>query len=228
MCHRASCGTFRRFDGPLEAPSGAHKEPRHYTRPIKPLTGAQASIIYNRYGLSGSVVDGYNEYDDRFLLAVHGPATWQVRGHIAYALSGATPKTLTYIALPDEPFIHWASVREPKAVVIVEDWFSAEKVREAGLASGVALLGTHMNQQKVTEISTIANLKQVPTFLALDKDAFGKSVKYQARYKEQFKYGLYVWALDKDLKYESCERINNAIKHREYNFSGSNRVQGSV
>lgn len=225
-CHRAKCGHITGLEG-LAAPRQA-REPRLYTRPYKALNDDQNAIIDNLFGLPDGVVDGYSEQDDRFILGVMGPQM-QHRGHIAYSFSGAKPKSINYVAKTDEPFNHWARARtlKPGALVVVEDWFSAEKVREAG-ATGIALIGTTLNQAMVTDISHVARDWQIPTYLALDRDAFGKALAYKAKYAEQFKLGLQVWALDKDLKYESVERIKDAIESRRFNFSGSHREQGSV
>lgn len=217
-CYRATCG-YRGGFGPTIV-SQTVKEPRHYTRPYKPLSDEQAAIIQSRFGLSDGTVDGYSEADDRFILGVSGPAH-QMRGHIAYSLSGGKPKSVNYWAKTDEPFNHWAMSTRPSCVVIVEDWFSAEKVREAD-AVGVALLGTLVTQSMITDISHAARSWGLPTYLALDRDAFGKALAYKGKYAEQFKYGLQVWGLGKDLKYETVERIKHAIESREFNFSGSN------
>lgn len=223
-CFRATCGysgSPRGHANAFKVPSRA-REPRHYTRPYKPLNDEQAAIIAARFGLPGDCVDGYNEVDDRFILGVAGPQL-QMRGHIAYSLSGSKPKSLTYNARPDEPFNHWAiaTSRKQSSVVIVEDWFSAEKVREAD-ATGVALMGTTLTQAMITDISHEARNWGIPTYLALDRDAFGKALGYKGKYAEQFKHGLQVWALGKDLKYETVERIKHAIESREFNFIGSN------
>lgn len=223
-CWRSTCGFWGGPNGGrgrVEARSRS-KEPRHYTRPYKALNDEQAAIIHSRFGLGDGTVDGYSEACDRFILAVEGPQH-QLRGHIAYSLSGGRPKSVNYWGLTAEPFNHWAMVGKPAALVVVEDWFSAEKVREAG-ATGVALCGTLLTQAMVSDISHVARNWQIPTYLALDRDAFGKAIAYRARYAEQFKYGLQVWALRVDLKYESVEKIKNAtVESGTFDFSLSNR-----
>lgn len=223
QCFRATCG----YRGGARITSVVKtREPRHYTRPYRPLSDEQAAIISSRFGLPGDSVDGYSESDDRFILGVSGPQH-QMRGHIAYSLSGGKPKSLNYVSKTDEPFNHWAMSLRPPALVVVEDWFSAEKVREAG-ATGISLTGTLLNQSMITDISHVARNWGIPTYLALDRDAFGKSLSYKGKFGEQFKYGLQVWALARDLKYVSVERIKHAVEHREFDFSSSHREQGSA
>lgn len=223
QCFRASCGYRGAVDPP--APQTRAKEPRHYTRPYKALNDDQNAIIADRFGLSDGTVDGYSEADDRFILGVSGPQH-QLRGHIAYSLSGGKPKSVNYWAKTDEPFNHWALSSRPLAIIVVEDWFSAEKVREAG-ATGVALCGTLVTQAMVTDISHVARNWGIPSYLALDRDAFGKSLALRAKYAEQFVNGLQVWGLWLDLKYEKVERIKHAIESRDFDFGRYYRIQGS-
>lgn len=212
-CHRALCSYGTR---PIGTVIGIlppkKKEPRYYTRPLEPLTEDQYAMIYERFGLDGKEIT-YNEIDDRFILGVYGPVGYNRRGYIAYSLSGAIPKSLTYNEKPEEPWMHWAKGML-SASVVVEDWFSAEKVACAR-ADGIAIMGTNLTQAMVTEIAAAAN---GPTFLAFDRDAFGKSVGYIAKYREQFPLGLYAWSLVKDLKYETTERIKEALDGN-YDFS---------
>lgn len=224
QCFRATCG----YRGGNFGKYKVHpiREPRHYTRPYKPLNDEQAAIISSRFGLAGGVVDGYSESDDRFILAIEGPQH-QLRGHIAYSLSGGKPKSVNYWAKTDEAFNHWAMSLRPPALVLVEDWFSAEKVREAG-ATGVALCGTLLTQQMVSDIAYVARNWGIPTYLAFDRDAFAKALAYRTKFGEQFKFGLQVWALARDLKYVSVERIKHAIEFRSFDFGSSHREQGSL
>lgn len=210
-CFRSSCG-YRGGPRGVRHPNvmAKAKEPRHYTRPYKALNDDQAAVIAQRFDLPSDVIDGYNEIDDRFILSVEGPKHQQ-RGVIAYSLSGGKPKSLTYNALPDEPFVHWAGSHHSKAIVVVEDWFSAEKVREAD-HHGVAIMGTNLTVAMVIELAVVAGNKKIPVYIALDKDAFAKAVGYVQKYREQFTHGLYTWALERDLKYVSVEDIKKAVE----------------
>jgi hypothetical protein len=208
-CFRAMCGTA---GGPRGAASPfalkPKREPRHFTRPIKQLTDAQTALLFAKfdsYALT-TQVDGYSYWDDRFILGVYGPEGYNKRGVVAYSFN-KKPKSLTYNERPDEPFIHYAGSPN-KPHVIVEDWFSAEKVAATGKARGVALMGTHLDQDMVTELTRAAI---GPTYIALDRDAYTKTLLYLSRYREQFPEGLFAWSLAKDLKYETTERIEEAL-----------------
>lgn len=181
------------------------KEPRYYTRPTSWVSDEHANLILARFGLEHGTVEAYSELDDRFVLPVIN-ALNRRRGVVAYSLSGGVPKSLTYNERPEEPFMHWAEGCELEPVVIVEDWFSAEKVAAAG-GVGVAIMGTYLSAEMVAEIAQF----RAPVVLAFDYDAFSQALKYQAKYAEQFPEGLTVWRLKKDLKYEPIERIQRAF-----------------
>jgi hypothetical protein len=179
-----------------------------------------ANLLQRLFGLSTDEIEGYSPADDRLVLPVFGPYGYNRRGCIAYSLSGGKPKTLTYNEKPDQPFIHYAADSKPVGhLVIVEDWFSAEKVATTGEAVGVAIMGTHLSQEAVTEIAGTAARMGARTWLALDRDAYAKTIGYLARYREQFAYGLYAWSLAKDLKYETTERIKRALDNGANDFS---------
>lgn len=219
-CFRSSCGYT---GGPRETRSvfsGIKKEARHFTRPIKPLTPEQYELLSKKYGFAPDV-DGYSYWDDRFILPVFGPSGYNKRGVVAYSFN-TKPKSLTYNEKPAEPFIHWAPPgAKTYHIVVVEDWFSAEKVALTFAAEGVALMGTHLSQEMVTELATQAAALDASVHLALDRDAFAKTVGYIAKYREQFPRGLYAWSLKQDLKYETTERIKRAL-------DGANDFIGNV
>lgn len=216
-CHRAQCGYLGQLDGyAFTVPK--KPEPRYYTRPIKPLNELQKHLIFSKFGISPDDLRGYGEYDDRFILGVYGPAGYNKRGVIAYSLSGDEPKTKVYNEKPDEPFIHFSGVARPTDIVVVEDWFSAEKVATTGLAVGVAIMGTNLTQAAVTEIAALAARIGARTWLAFDQDAYEKSLNYLFKYREQFPGGLFAWRLKQDLKYETTKRITEALVDGRTNF----------
>lgn len=215
-CHRAQCSHgSRQLSGEqaIFIATPKKKEPRYYTRPIRSLTTSQEEIIKDRFGIHVPEVEGYNEADDRFILPVYGPVGHNRRGSIAYSFSGGVPKSLTYNEKPEQPFVHYAGFFA-NGTVVVEDWFSAEKVSMAG-AMGAAIMGTNLTQAMVTELAENAG---APAYLALDRDAYSKTIGYIAKYREQFPLGLYAWSLRVDLKYESTERIKRALDG-DYDFN---------
>lgn len=217
-CFRASCG----FSGGAGGVSGSRrKEPRYFTRPIVPLLEHHKAIIETRFGTRelADEIDGYSIEDDRFVLPVYAAWGYKRRGCVAYSLSGVTPKSLNYNEYPNEPFIHWAGDNSATDIVVVEDWFSAEKVALTGKTKAVSLQGTLINQPIVDELTGIASALGSRVWLALDRDAFPKAIHYLSKYREQFPLGLYAWSLDRDLKYESVERIKRALSG-DNNFLG--------
>jgi hypothetical protein len=227
-CFRASCGTVGGPRGTASVFSGPRREARYYTRPISGLLPAQDDLIEQKFGLPTGVVTGYSSHDDRFILDVCGPGrTYNRRGVVAYSFN-AIPKALTYNEKPDEPFIHYAKSAMPRMmplpIVIVEDWFSAEKVAQTNAAIGVAIMGTHLGQAEITEIVTQAKER---VYVALDRDAYTKTLLYLSKYREQFPKGLYAWSLVEDLKYVSVGRIRRAIDG-ETDFTSDDKRQGNV
>jgi hypothetical protein len=223
-CFRALCGYTGGPRGVRSIFATKKKEPRYFTRPIKPLTDLQQIFLLDKFAsfpLMGEV-EGYSYWDDRFILGVYGPEGYNKRGVVAYSFN-QKPKTLTYNEKPDEPFIHYAMSlpyggAAHSNVVIVEDWFSAEKVAATGYAVGVALMGTNLDQAMVSEIAGYANSRGAKTWIALDRDAYTKSLLYLNKYREQFGGGLFAWSLAKDLKYETTERITEALVDGKTDF----------
>lgn len=225
-CFRASCGYWGRPGGLGTAATFAakKKEPRIFTRPTRPLDAKQWSLIEGKYGAGiAEEIAGYSYWDDRFMLPVYSGDGITRRGYVGYSFN-ATPKTLTYNALPDEPFIHYAVPGAPH-MVVVEDWFSAEKVAQTHAATGVAIMGTTLGQDHITELVALAKEWDARVYLALDRDAYTKTLQYLAKYREQFPRGLYAWSLVNDLKYETTERIIEALDGKA---DFSERAQGTI
>jgi hypothetical protein len=78
---------------------------------------------------------------------------------------------LNYKEILDQPWQHWAYTKGDR-IFVVEDIPSAERLAQAGVGA-VALVGTHASDDCVDEMVEVA--KGRPIFLALDKDAVGKS-----------------------------------------------------
>jgi hypothetical protein len=211
-CFRASCGV-----------SGGSMQPGRATVSVtRPYNGESRSIrqyeleeLEAKYGplyshLTVDVDSG------RILLPVRGPDE-QHRGYIARDMTGElTPKTLTYKAI-DEPFIHWSrTMGKVTDLVIVEDWFSAERVGDIDEARSVALNGTHMSPGALEEILTEG--KNLQIHVALDRDAFAKGLKMAYDIALLVSRPVFTWRLDKDLKYVRPDRIERALREREFDF----------
>lgn len=222
-CFRATCGTAGGPRGVQSVFAAIKREPRYFTRPIEPLTTLQHDLIEGKFGIHPGQLEGYDVIADRLVLGIYGPAGYNRRGVLAYSLSGAKPKSLTYNEKPDEPFIHYAgdAANQPHGQVIVEDWFSAEKVAMTRLARGVCINGTFLEQGMISEL--VETAAGGPTWVALDRDAYTKTLLYLSRFREQFPGGLFAWSLAKDLKYETTERIREALVDGKVDFTGDAR-----
>lgn len=222
ICFRASCG----YKGGPRGSRPVHAvartvEPRIYTRPIHELSDEQNEALRKLYGTTFPESGiGYTRENDRFLLPVEGPSGHKRRGYLARSLSGDSPKSLSYVEA--RPFIHFAYPKQTArrfTAVVVEDWFSSEKVAEAGYI-GISINGTHLNQEMVNEIRELG----LATVIALDGDAFVKGLGYLLKYKEQFPIGLYAAKLLLDLKFEKTENIQEIVERAK----GSHINSGSA
>jgi hypothetical protein len=226
-CFRSSCGTYGGPRG-ISLFSTKKREPRYFTRPIKPLIESQTALLVDKFGSEQIPleVDGYSYWDDRFILPVWGPG-FRKRGVIAYSFN-QKPKSLVYNETPDEPFIHYAGdlCQPMPGLVIVEDWFSAHKVAETGAATAAAIMGTYLDQGMISELVAVADGR--PTWVALDRDAYTKTLLYLRRFREQFPGGLFAWSLAKDLKYETTERIREALLDGKVDFTSDVERQECV
>lgn len=90
-------------------------------------------------------------------------------------------------------------------MVVVEDQFSA--IRASDYLNAVALLGTHLDDIRAEEIKAS---KLSPIYLALDKDAWNKTIKYCIQYRSML--GLIPLRLEKDIKNMTTEELDQLMK----------------
>src|SRR5690606_18934666 len=100
------------------------------------------------------------------------------------------PKSMSHT---EEGVMAWYTNRESRQLIIVEDIFSA--IRAADYMNSVALLSTHLNDERVNAIRE-AGFSEA--FIALDRDAFVKSVQYATQFRSRLR--LIPVQLDKDIK----------------------------
>lgn len=96
-------------------------------------------------------------------------------GFVLRSLTGAKPKVLSF---SDSHAMAWYSEPTINQLVVVEDQLSA--VRLSRHTAAVALMGTHLNPERVFELLASRASK---IHLWLDADAFGLAVKYALEYK---------------------------------------------
>lgn len=204
-CWRAGCGVHG-GDQLLAAP---RKPARPFTYGTRVLTTRESSELRHKYKLLSTAGILFSDDLDRYVFIVRDVAGNR-RGVIARAFDGRAPKTLTFKESADEPFLHWAKPQgyEPGLVIIVEDVLSAMRLAQQG-ATGVALLGCHMTYDAALEIAQ--NTAGQQAVLALDRDAFAKSLDLWKRHHALFNPPLRVQRLARDVKDDEPDNVKNWI-----------------
>ena len=226
-CFRAKCG----YSGAPKGVSGDSSRtsriaPKYFTHPYEQVTREtpEGAFLYERYGISLANIS-WSVDVRRYVLPIIGPGG-NLRGTVAYGFDTNT-KAVSYRERVDEPWMHYTYRPSDATVcVVVEDWFSAQKIYTAGQCA-VALLGTILNRERVDEIKQACRGLQV--ILALDLDAYGKSIKYALEYGGEFSPPLKVWRLKSDLKYVSTDRIKREVNGGIGDFArGNTRIKEGV
>lgn len=97
----------------------------------------------------------------------------------------------------------WFTNVRSSGIIIVEDQLSA--IRASDYLTSVALLGTHLNDERVQELRAA---KMRPIYLALDNDAIGTAVKHVVKYKSLLPMRLVRLSKDiKDMTHEEADRL---------------------
>lgn len=215
-CHRASCGAGGRviaFSSEVgsvasrddEAPTARGSIPR-----ILEIPDTSYGLLLERYGIPEGLLAraGAGWIDSgkgRLYLPCLGPGG-ETNGYVARSLAGEEPKALIHRLNTDIGKDLMAFYKGPgRALVIVEDQLSA--IRASQYTNSVALVGTHLSDSRMESILSTRPSKM---FIALDKDATDKAIKYA------FKYGIKIIPLEKDLKDctedELLERLEPCLK----------------
>jgi hypothetical protein len=211
-CHRASCGVHGYVGHMPALPwiGGEARDERVYTGPVLPLTIEDEAFFLNTYELPSPRVRGkiMRSYDGRYIL----PILWQGedRGYVLRRPWDGAPieqpwrgrKSDVYLNDQSRPqqalYAGWPPLHVGATVVIVEDQLSAIKVStvDGPYFGAVALLGSHLNTEKVREI---ALLRPDTVLFALDADATSLSFRYAREFGLAFKASRVV-ILERDLK----------------------------
>lgn len=118
---------------------------------------------------------------------------------------GDKPKALTHTESGAMAFFRNYN---SKLLFIVEDVYSALRISSSH--NSVALLGTHINDERVEELRA-CNCDSY--MLCLDKDAFDKAVGYTMKYRSRI--GFYPVRLDHDVKNMSQEEYEDFIHGKD-------------
>jgi len=184
-CHRASCG-FAGGSGTSAGstprrtllPSCRGIAGRDYSRTSCRLNEQAKQYLGEKYWLTEQHLArngvGYDEQSGRVVIPIkdfHG----QERGSTLRGISGEVPKSLIYA---EPSAISWHTNRKSQALIVVEDQWSA--IRASDYMNAVALLGTYLDDERAYEIRAS---KLSPIYMALDLDAWDKTVKYCVKYR---------------------------------------------
>jgi hypothetical protein len=219
-CHRASCGE-RGFIGTNACDLGAQSQPtplskvQPYRGELLPLESKDTAFFLSRYELPTSAIlerIKRNERDEYVL-----PIVWQgkERGfNVRQPWDGAprkgragVPKSKVWMhSIKPVQSLYttdWADTpgqfgdySYQRPLVIVEDQLSAIKASAANIAYAVALIGTHLNPERVREI---ALLRPDEVIIALDADATATAFDHARKYGLAFRKTR-VAILEQDIK----------------------------
>jgi hypothetical protein len=157
------------------------KEPRIFRDPTTPLQGEPLSILQRDYGLVGNFLSmrGWRltEHGEALVVPILDRFGGET-GHMTRTLT--KPKRVMTYKATSKPFVDFWAGFDAKPAVIVEDCLSAARLAQLGF-SAVALLGTNMSIAQAQEIAAFASRSNKPTYLALDADAWEKSLKITQR-----------------------------------------------
>lgn len=218
MCHRASCG-FRgaagtsrvRLDDADGVASSSSPSVRSQRTDFKRagLDEELVQFLNDKYRLTEQTLRHWGlawtpDYGGRVILPVKSHAL-EDNGVIlrSHSVPPVKQKTLTFTNQPHvmawfvtlPPYLE---EHEPAPLVIVEDIYSALRLWQGGI-NAVALLGTHLNEQRVAEIAKLVrHYPHLKPKLALDYDAFGKAIGYSREFRHLLR--LEVVKLTKDIK----------------------------
>lgn len=199
-CHRASCGSSGSTGrSPISIPSTGVAGNKGTSPPfvrVAPLPEDVATRLQECYSLDDAAqhrgqlgyVYGREGEDGR----VHFPCFdfgGERKGFVLRSLSGAVPKSLSFVEKPGLAF--YKKLGSDK-LIVVEDPMSAIRANEH--YNSCALLGTNLND----DTARIFKDTGLEVVLLLDNDAFDKAIAYAQRYRTLLR--MTVYKLPKDIK----------------------------
>jgi len=211
-CFRASCNArYTIIIGEADITRRKIKPATPFDKPTIPVQGEPLSILRQDYGLNSTTV-----WNRGWRLTEHGTALvipildrfGQELGHITRTLPTQgmyeRKRVFTYKAT-ERPFLDmWQTDMGTNPMVIVEDCLSAARLSQCGMHA-VALLGTSMSTRDAKEIAVFSRqISEEPeVFLALDADAWDKTLKYSRKYAHILK--MIPMPLQRDIKDETFD-----------------------
>ena len=214
-CFRATCNTKGHEVTHASLVKPAQRTPtlRPYTKPLYTPEQCDIEFFRERFDLSEHYVYNYIRVteDDRYAYPIRDYRGYERGVLVREPNWSGTPhspragtfgaKALTYMH-SNGPVQSWCTVPYSRRLVLVEDTLSALKVMQAGV-SALALLGTHLNNDKVREIG---QWQPSEVIIALDADATTEAFKLARKWGLAFPKTR-VAILAKDLKDEPRDDI---------------------
>lgn len=215
-CFRVGCGISGAVVASYTRAVQEVPEPiaRPFTGFLTPLTEAMATAIACKFNLPFETVMREISYTDtRYAVKLRGPKG-EVRGVVLRRPWAGTeiidkpvggPKSITFKDDPLSPNLSWYYPENQvlSTCVLVEDQISAMRIANETPYTGVALLGTSLNEEKVMEIQRKVN----NVIIALDSDATGHSFDLARKWGKAF-WSCKVAILNKDIKNMTKEEVH--------------------
>lgn len=187
-CHRASCG-FKGTDRTTSGTYGLSSRSvsvrravgRDLHRTAQAVPAEVQEVLSSRYSLTESHIArwglGWDEQEQRLVIPVIG-SNGEIKGAVLRSLNKQVIKKS--ISHTEEDAIAWYINERPthKGVIVVEDQFSA--IRFSDYSTSVALLGTNLNVARMQEI---VGGHLAPVYLALDADAWRRTIEHVVKYR---------------------------------------------
>lgn len=197
-CHRASCGFCGSSASRSSSGNYASKVPttkgvvgRVYYRDADPLPPELVERLTARYRFNSRQLTHFGWDSDVNRVALPVPnVEGELLGCVLRSEDGAQPKALAYV---EEDAVAIFRNYSSTDLIIVEDIYSA--VRASEYMNAAAILGTHINEGR---IDALRAMKCNRNYLALDADAFDKTIKFVAKFRSVFP--MIPVKLSKDLK----------------------------
>lgn len=217
VCYRATCGSKGLLNvgatidrpqplPPLMKPDVGSK--MHFA----PLEEKAKDILKQKFYLTDDEMRGWMHVTShgRVALPIYS-AKREVIGHVAKSFDKkVVPKNITMLNDANNPLASfYLHHRDRHGLWIVEDQISA--IRAHRYVNSCAILGSHIQESLIT---CIINNGFKHIVLALDKDAFAKSLVYQKKFNSLFE-SFKVTRLPKDLKNMSVTELETFMTRAE-------------
>lgn len=207
-CHRASCG-WSGFSGSKQTSSyGGRTRPpilrgvvgRTHYREAEKLPDEIAELLQTKYYLNHKQLStlGWNDHYSRVVIPV---MSWSAEmiGSVLRSETGAQPKALSYT---EDNAVGFFRNRHTDKLIIVEDMYSA--MRAQLHMNSACILGTHLNTER---IEFIRASQPGVVYLALDADAYDKTISYVKKFRNDLR--MIPVKLPKDLKNMSPSELED-------------------